>query len=263
MRVCTLASGSSGNSTYIEGSGSSLLVDAGLSGKAITGNLDAIGIDASQLDGILITHEHTDHIRGAGVLARKFDLKIYATENTWEEILPSVGEIPEYNRFVLEPGKTLEVAGLQIEHFETSHDAVDSVGFCFFSEGIKVGIATDTGCLTNAAGRYLDGADLLVFEANHDVHMLKTGKYPWHLKQRILGDRGHLSNIAAGHCLSSLIGGNTKGVVLAHLSRENNLPELAYSTVASVLMESGLSPGRDLSLEVAPRCHPGTLWEID
>lgn len=263
MRVCTLASGSSGNSAYIEGDGTSILIDAGLSGKAITGALDAIGVDASELDAILVTHEHTDHIKGVGVLARKYDLKVFATESTWDAILPSIGKVPEYNRSVIEEGQSLDLGGLQIEHFETSHDAVDSVGYCLFSKGVKVGIATDTGYLTDAAKKYLDGSDLLIFEANHDLHMLKTGSYPWFLKQRILGDRGHLSNITAAHCLSSLVAGNTKGVILAHLSRENNLPELAYSTVAEVLTESGLSPGKDFALEVAPRCQPGTLWEID
>ncbi|HWI55165.1 MAG TPA: MBL fold metallo-hydrolase [Desulfobacteria bacterium] len=263
MRVCTLASGSSGNSVYIEGDGTSVLIDAGLSGKAITGALNAIGVDASELDAILVTHEHTDHIKGVGVMARKFDLKVFATENTWDEILSPIGKIPECNRLTLESNRALEIGGLQIEHFATSHDAVDSVGYCLYSEGVKIGVATDTGCLTNAARSNLERADVLVFEANHDLHMLKTGPYPWHLKQRILGNRGHLSNIAAGHCLSSLVAGNTKAVILSHLSRENNLPELAFSTVAEVLAQSGLSPGRDFALEVAPRSHPGTLWEIE
>ncbi len=263
MRVCTLASGSSGNSVYVEGGGTSVLIDAGLSGKAITGALDTIGVNASELDAILVTHEHTDHIKGVGVMARKFDLNVFATENTWEEIMPAIGKVSECNRMTLEAGRALEIGGLQIEHFATSHDAVDSVGYCLYSEGVKIGVATDTGCLTNTARSCLEEADLLVFEANHDLHMLKAGSYPWYLKQRILGNRGHLSNIAAGNCLSSLVGGNTKAVILAHLSKENNLPELAYSTVAEVLAQSGLVPGRDFALEVAPRCHPGTLWEFD
>lgn len=263
MRVCTLASGSSGNSVYVEGGGLAILVDVGLSGKAITGSLESIAVDPSKLEGILVTHEHTDHIKGVGILSRKFDLKVYATENTWEAMMSSIGKVPDYNRCILESGKGLKIGGLQIEHFETSHDAVDSVGFSFFSEGVKVGVATDTGYLTQAARKSLEESDLLVFEANHDVNMLKMGRYPWYLKQRILSDKGHLSNIAAGHCLSSLVSGNTKGVILAHLSKENNLPELAYQTVAEILEESGLSLGRDLELEVAPRCHPGTLWDLD
>lgn len=263
MQVCTLASGSSGNSVYVEGGGSAVLVDAGLSGKAITRSLESISVDPSQLEGILVTHEHSDHIKGVGILSRKYDLKVYATENTWDAMMPSIGNVPDYNCCVLESGKGLEIGGLQIEHFETSHDAVDSVGFSFFSEGVKIGLATDTGYLTQAARKSLEGSDLLVFEANHDLNMLKMGRYPWHLKQRILSNQGHLSNIAAGDCLASLVSGNTKTVILAHLSKENNVPELAYQTVAEIMEESGLSIGRDLRLEVAPRCHPGTLWDLD
>jgi len=263
MRVCTLASGSSGNATYIEGESSAVLVDAGLSGKAIVRGLESVGVEPSSLGGVLITHEHIDHIKGAGVLARRFDLKVFATEQTWEEITPLIGEIPECNRLVLEPRKSVEIEDLKIECFETSHDAVDSIGFCFNSKDIHVGITTDTGYLTGSARKHINGADLLIFEANHDLHMLKNGRYPWALKQRILSDRGHLSNIAAGHCLASLVSGNTKAVILAHLSKENNTPELAFSTVAEVLQEKGLCPGQDFSLEVAPRCFPGTLWELD
>lgn len=263
MRVCTLASGSSGNATFIQGEQSSVLVDAGLSGKAIVHRLESIGIDPSELNGILVTHEHIDHIRGVGVLARKFDLQVYATERTWDAIKPSVGTIPDYNQCILEAGKALEIEDLQIDHFETSHDAVDSIGFSFQCDDIKLGITTDTGYLTNTARKYIDGSDLLIFESNHDLQMLKTGRYPWSLKKRILGDKGHLSNDAAAHCLASLINGKTRGVILAHLSQENNTPELAYSTVAQVLKDAGLNPERDFVLEVAPRCLPGTLWQVD
>lgn len=262
MRVCTLASGSSGNATYIQGGDSAVLVDAGLSGKAIVQGLADISVDPSTLDGILVTHEHIDHIRGVGVLARKYNLDVYATEQTWDQMNSHLGKIPECNQHVLETGRVLEMEDLQIEHFDTSHDAVDSIGFSFHSEGFAVGIATDTGYLTTSARKYIEGSDMFVFEANHDVQMLKTGSYPWRLKQRILSDRGHLSNIAAGHCLASLVRGNTKGIILAHLSRENNMPDLAYSTVAKVLNEAGVCPVKDLTLEVAPRCMPGTLWEF-
>ena len=263
MRVCTLASGSNGNATYIGGDNAAVLVDSGLSGKTVTQELDSLGIDPTGLRGILVTHEHTDHIKGVGVLSRKLDLKIYATEQTWEAIKPTVGKIADYNQCVLETGRALEVEDLQIEHFNTSHDAVDSVGFCVQSRKSRIGISTDTGYLTAPARRSLDGSDLLVFEANHDLQMLRQGSYPWALKQRILSDRGHLSNIAAGHCLASLVSGKTKGVILAHLSKENNCPELAYSTVAKVLIDAGLYPEQDFVMEVAPRCLPGTVWHLD
>lgn len=262
MRICTLASGSSGNSTLVEGEDGSILVDAGLSGRAVVGGLNSIGIEPSDLDGILVTHEHVDHIRGVGVLARKFDLRVYASEGAWGKIGPSIGKIPAYNQCVLERGKALCIEDLQIEHFETSHDAADSIGFAIHSEGAKVGILTDTGYLTDSARKHIDGSDLFVFEANHDLHMLKTGRYPWNLKKRILSDRGHLSNVAAGHCLASLVSGKTKGVILAHLSEENNSPGVAYSTVAGILEEAGLAVNRNLVLDVAPRCEAGAVWDI-
>lgn len=263
MRACTLASGSSGNTTYIEGGEASVLVDAGLSGKAITTQLESLNINPSSLQGVLVTHEHSDHIKGVGVLARKYGLQVYATEKTWDEINPVIGKVPPYNQCVLEQGRALEIGDLKIEHFKSSHDAVDSVGFCFYSDDTKVGVSTDTGVLTNNARKSLMESDLLVFEANHDLHMLRNGRYPGALKKRISSDKGHLSNTAAGHCLSSLIGGKTKGIILAHLSRENNLPELAYSTVAAILEEAGLSLDGELALEVAPRCQAGTLWQLD
>ncbi len=262
MRVCTLASGSSGNCTYVEGSGASVLVDAGLSGKAIKHGLETIGVDPLDLDGIMVTHEHLDHVRGVGVLSRRYDLKVYATEKTWEEMLPVVGNIEDCNRVVLRREDCLEIEDLKIECFETSHDAAESIAFSFYSGSVQVGITTDTGLLTGAARKHVAGSDLLIFEANHDINMLKNGRYPWNVKQRILSDRGHLSNIAAGHCLASLISGKTSGVILAHLSRDNNTPELALKTVADVLEEAGLSPGQDLTMEVAPRCMPGKVWDM-
>lgn len=263
MRACTLVSGSSGNATYIEGEEASVLIDAGLSGKAVTSHLESLKINPLSLQGILVTHEHSDHIKGVGILARKYGLQVYATEKTWDEINPVIGKVPPYNQCVLEEGRVLEIGDLKIEHFRSSHDAVDSVGYCLYSDDIKIGISTDTGYLTNNARKCLVDSDLLIFEANHDVHMLRNGSYPWTLKKRISSDKGHLSNTAAGHCLASLTGGKTKGIILAHLSRENNLPELAYSTVAAILEEAGLSPDKEFALEVAPRCDAGTLWQLD
>jgi phosphoribosyl 1,2-cyclic phosphodiesterase len=263
MKVCTLASGSSGNATYIEGGSTAVLVDAGLSGRAIADSLNSIGVNPDNLNGILITHEHIDHVKGVGVLSRRFDLKIFASEQTWSEITTIVGSIPDYNRCVVESGTAFEIEDLQVEIFDTSHDAADSVGYSFLCDEVRVGIATDTGFLTRSARKHIDGSDLFVFEANHDLGMLRTGRYPWALKKRIMSDWGHLSNISAGHCLASLVGGKTKGVILAHLSKENNLPELAYSTVANILVEAGLNVGADFTMEVAPRYNPGQLWEIE
>lgn len=262
MKVCTLASGSSGNSTYIEENGTGVLIDAGLSGKAILNYLEKIEADYTNIEGILVTHEHIDHIKGVGVLSRKFDLKVYATEKTWDEMSSFIGDIPEDNKEIIESGNVLEIGGLKIDTFETSHDAADSVGYCFYAKDTKVGIATDTGYLTQSARKCLDGADFMVFEANHDLQMLRNGKYPWSLKKRILSDRGHLSNVAAGHCLASLVSGKTMGVVLAHLSQENNLPDLAFTTVAETLNKAGIYSGDGFELDVAPRLNPSKVWDI-
>lgn len=263
MKVCTLASGSSGNAVYIAADDTKLLIDAGLSGRAVVSRLEAIGVTGEDLDAILVTHEHVDHIKGVGVLSRRFDLPVYATEATWEAMSGGIGKLREENRRYLKAGAGLDIGSQKVEVFSTSHDAADSVGFTFSGRRHKVGLATDTGCLNNHIRERLADSDLLVFEANHDLQMLKNGSYPWPLKQRILSDRGHLSNAAAGHCLAALVSGQTKAVVLAHLSRENNCPDLAFSTVASILAEHGLSPGDDLTLEIAPRENPGRLWNLE
>lgn len=262
MKACTLASGSSGNAVYIATEDTKILVDAGLSGRAILSRLEAIGVAGDELDAILVTHEHNDHIKGIGVLSRRFDLPVYATEATWQAMPTGIGEIREDNRCYITAGEGVDIGCQKVEVFGTSHDAADPVGFTFTHHRHKVGLATDTGCLNNKIRQRLTDSELLIFEANHDLQMLKQGSYPWPLKQRILSDRGHLSNMAAGHCLASLVSGQTKGVVLAHLSKENNCPDLAYSTVAAILEQKGLKPGIDPVLEVAPRETPGRLWDL-
>lgn len=263
MKVCTLASGSSGNAVYIASEDTNLLVDAGLSGRAVVSRLEAIGVTGDDLDAILVTHEHNDHIKGVGVLSRRFDLPVYATEATWEAMPAGIGEIREGNRCYLTAGEGLDIGSQKVEVFSTSHDAADSVGFTFSGRRHKVGLATDTGCLNNHIRQRLSDSDLLIFEANHDLQLLKNGSYPWPLKQRILSDRGHLSNAAAGHCLAALVSGQTRAVVLAHLSKENNCPDLAYSTVAAILAGHGLEPGAGLAMDIAPREIPGRLWNLE
>jgi phosphoribosyl 1,2-cyclic phosphodiesterase len=263
MKVCTLASGSSGNAVYIATEDTKLLVDAGLSGRAIVCRLEEIGVSGDELDAILVTHEHNDHVKGVGVLSRRYDLPVYATRATWEAMPAGTGVIKEENQRYITAGDGFDIGSQKIEVFGTSHDAADSVGFTFSHGCYKIGLATDTGCLNNFIRQRLSDADLLVFEANHDLQMLRDGRYPWPLKQRILSDRGHLSNTAAGHCLTALVSGKTKAVVLAHLSKENNCPELAYSTVAAILEGHGLKPGVDLTLDIAPRGNPGRLWKLE
>ncbi|MFZ5640753.1 MAG: MBL fold metallo-hydrolase [Bacillota bacterium] len=263
MKACTLASGSSGNAVYIATEDTKLLVDAGLSGRAIVSRLEEIGVTGDELDAILVTHEHNDHIKGIGVLSRRYDLPVYATGATWAAMPAGIGAIREENRRYMTAGDGFDIGSQKVEVFSTSHDAADSVGFTFSDGRYKVGLATDTGCLNNYIRQRLDDSHLLIFEANHDLQMLRNGCYPWPLKQRILSDRGHLSNTAAGHCLTALVSGKTKAVMLAHLSKENNCPDLAYSTVAAILEGHGLKPGVDLTLDIAPRDNPGRLWNLE
>lgn len=248
MEVATLLSGSSGNSIYVGTEETKVLVDAGESGKKITGALEEINIDAKDIKALLVTHEHIDHIKGLGVLSRRYDIPIYASPKTWEK-LTGIGKIAEHNKRVYEHG--MEIGDLKLEFFKISHDAVQPVGMAFHHKDGHIGIATDTGCVTSGMKKALTGADAIVFEANHDEDMLQNGPYPYHLKKRVKSDKGHLSNVDAGNALAEFISNGTKQAVLAHLSSENNTPEIAFNSVVEVLKEKGLD--EEVEMSVAPR----------
>jgi phosphoribosyl 1,2-cyclic phosphodiesterase len=250
-------SGSSGNSIYIETSRAKVLIDAGNSGKAIALALnEACGKSLCDLDALLITHGHRDHIMGAGVLARKYKMPVYATEGTWSESGPLIGKIEQEQKRYINVEKSLEIGDLKIEAFPLSHDSIEPVGF-HLAEGVKsLGIATDSGVYTSRMEKMLRNVDCLVLEANHDLEMLKNGPYPWPLKKRISSILGHLSNESAGQALLRTLGGNSKHVILAHLSQENNKPSLALETVIKTLEESQFSLD-DVDITVAPRYKPG------
>ncbi|WP_366923603.1 MBL fold metallo-hydrolase [Metallumcola ferriviriculae] len=259
MRFSTLFSGSSGNAIYIESDESSILVDAGLSGVRIQTALETIGRSASQLDAILVTHEHRDHICGVGVLSRRFDIPVLATKDTWTAMKSTVGKITDKNKICLGPGERKAVQDIGIDFFATSHDAVDPCGYVFSHGHERMGLLTDTGCLHEHMDEALTGCQCLVLEANHDMEMLINGPYPWHLKQRIRGNRGHLSNDAAGEALSRFVTADTCRVVLAHLSAENNLPELAMAAAVGIMEQLGR---RSVSVSVAPRYQPLPLAAV-
>ena len=205
MKFCSLYSGSSGNSLFVSHSKTKLLIDAGLSGKRIEQALCAVDELPAQLGGILVTHEHRDHIHGVGVLSRRYDLPVYANFATWESMRDSLGKIAEHNVRVFETGQAFVIGDLQIEAFNTSHDAVESVGFTIDSGCSSVGIATDTGVITPRIMEALKGRDLVVLESNHDPAMLEAGRYPFPLKQRIKGNHGHLSNEICGETVCTLV----------------------------------------------------------
>ena len=233
MNFGTIASGSSGNCLYVGSETTHLLIDAGVSGKKIAAGLSSFGIEPSQICAILVTHEHIDHTSGIGVLSRKYHIPVYTTIGTIGEItrIRSLGDLSKASFNVICPGKPFEIGDIRIEAFSISHDAVDPVSYTFEYGGKKIGMVTDLGFFDDSIIDPLRNSDLLYVEANHDVRMLQAGPYPYHLKQRILGKRGHLCNEMCGQLVSTLCTGKLKHVILGHLSKENNYPDLALQTV--------------------------------
>lgn len=263
MKLFSIASGSSGNCIFVGSENTNLLVDAGISAKKIENGLKLIDIHPDTIQGILVTHEHIDHVSGIGVMARRYNIPIYATYETAMQIcrMKSLGEIPaKLFRFV-KPDQSFSINDINIEPFSISHDAANPVCYTMSADGEKIGIATDLGKYDDYILSKLKDSDLLMIEANHDINMLLVGKYPYYLKQRILGDKGHLSNDTSADLISKLISGKKQHIILAHLSKENNYEELAYETVLCELNKAGFSLG-DFSLRVAHRDVPSDLVVI-
>lgn len=250
FRFCSLSSGSCGNSQYIETENMKVLVDAGLSGKKIQELLASIDVDPKELDCILVTHEHGDHVKGAGILSRRFNIPIYANEKTWVGMEEGLGKMKAENIRIFDTNSDFELGDIGVMPFDISHDAAEPVGYSFYNKSKKISIVTDTGCIDSDIKNYIKNSNLLMIESNHDKDMLKMGSYPWYLKQRVSGEFGHLSNEDAGNVISQVISGNNENILLAHLSKENNFPELAHQTVANILNEKGLDLSRDINLEL-------------
>ncbi len=262
MKFCSLYSGSSGNSLFIAAKNTRILVDAGLSGKQIENAMQAHHFQPEDLQGILVTHEHRDHIHGVGVLARRYHLPIYANEKTWCAMEKHLGKLKNSHIRIIPDHQSFAVGDLLIKSFSIRHDAADPVGF-HISDGIKnMAIATDTGVLPKNIQTLMGQMDLVVLEANHDLAMLEAGCYPYPLKQRIKSHVGHLSNVDAAEIACYLAQQGVAHIVLAHLSAENNYPLLAYQTVSTALKKLSVVPGKDLLLTVAKRSGPGSLLTI-
>lgn len=262
MRLLSIASGSSGNCIYVGDGDTHLLVDAGISGKRIEAGLNENDIKTADVKGILITHEHFDHISGLGVLARRYGIPMYATKETIEEIryVKTLGAI-EAGLFVpIEPDEDFQVEGLTIHPFSISHDAANPVAYRISNEREQVAVATDMGCYDEYIIDNLKGLNALLLEANHDVRMLQTGSYPYPLKRRILSDRGHLSNELSGQLLTRILHDGIKHIFLGHLSKENNYAELAYETVRLEIAMSGTGyKGNEFPIQVAKRDTPSQM----
>lgn len=248
LHYSVLASGSTGNALYLETEGQCLLIDCGLSGKKMVELLGQIGRKPEDISAILVTHEHSDHIRGLGVFARRFQTPVYANEKTWQAMSPVVGEISTDQKFVFQANTQRSFGGLDIESFSVSHDAADPMFFVIHEQERKLTLLTDLGYVSGQIKGMIRDSDAYIIEANHDTEMLMMGRYPWSVKRRILGDTGHISNEESGLALTEVLGNRTRKVFLAHLSKDNNMKELARLSVGQRLESSGLKIGRDIGL---------------
>jgi len=243
IRFTVLASGSTGNALMVRNEKATILIDAGLSAKKLEQLMAEREVAATDIDAVFITHEHSDHIKGLGALCRKYRLPVYANEATWEELDRLVGELPPESRHRLDTGAVTEIGTLGIQSFALSHDAAEPVGYCFYDKEEKLGLATDLGYMSEKVKEQLQNCDVLVLEANHDIELLRLGKYPWNIKRRILGDKGHLSNDAAAEAMADLVSGRLKRVYLAHLSKDHNMLDLARLTVSGIMEQHGIYCG--------------------
>lgn len=253
MRLTSIASGSSGNCVYVGSNQAHILVDTGISRKRVECGLNELDIACDDIDAILITHEHIDHICGLGVMARKHHIPIYTTQKTWETMIRcnKIGKVEEELFKVVIPDEPFQIEDMTINATSIWHDAVDPVCYSIECEQSKVSIATDLGDYNDHILHKLKDSNALFIEANHDVKMLEVGPYPYHLKQRILGQNGHLSNDRAGSLICDLMSEGLQHIFLGHLSKDNNFEELAYETVKQEIMKH--KEGPEIQLQVARR----------
>ena len=256
MRLCSIASGSSGNCIYVGSENTHLLVDTGISKKRIEEGLLSLDIKGEELDGILITHEHADHIQGLGVFSRRYQIPIYASPGTLRGIkeCKSLGKMPEGLYHEIKVDTDFELGDITVHPFSISHDANEPNGYRFEQGEKRIAVATDLGKYDEYTVDNLKNLNAVLLESNHDLHMLEVGPYPYYLKQRVMGERGHLSNELSGRLLCDILHDNLKNVMLGHLSRENNYAELAYETVKlEVTLGDNPFKGEEIPISVAKR----------
>ncbi|KXZ40727.1 Phosphoribosyl 1,2-cyclic phosphodiesterase [Alkalithermobacter thermoalcaliphilus JW-YL-7 = DSM 7308] len=262
LKYTSIASSSSGNCHYIGYKEKGILVDAGLSGKKIKEGLDKFDIKIENIVAILISHEHTDHIKGAGILSRRYDIPIYANQKTFDAMKEKIGCIHEKNIKIFQTDKKFEIDDIQITPFSIHHDAKDPVAFTFDTGNTKISIATDLGYVCENIKKNVCSSKLVVLESNHDVEMVKMGPYPYSLKKRVLSKKGHLSNEDAGKFALDLVKTGTEKILLAHLSKENNFPDLAFETVNSILKMNNIQVGKDVNLKVLDKDISSNLYAV-
>ncbi len=256
MRLVSIASGSSGNCIYVGTDKTHILIDAGISNKRIELGLKEIGVSPNDISGLFITHEHSDHTKGIGVLSRKHEIPIYATKETLIQI-DGIKQLGEYSRELFHPilpDDKIAIGDLNLTPFSIRHDAANPVAYRVENETSKVAVATDIGEYDSYTIDHLQGLDAILLESNHDVNMVEAGPYPYYLKKRILGKYGHLSNENAGRLLTQILHGGLKHILLGHLSNENNYEALAYETVKCEIDQGhSIFKSSDFQIEVAKR----------
>lgn len=261
FKFCSLYSGSTGNSLFIESNNTKILVDAGESCKKIVQSLSNIDIPINSIDGIIVTHEHIDHVKGLGTISKKFNIPVYANIETWDAMPLQKDKIDITNIRTFNVKETFEIGDLKINPFSIPHDAANPCGFNIYYNNNKISIATDLGHMNSEILNNLENSSFILLESNYDSNILKCSPYPYHLKQRISGPNGHLSNDMAGKTISHLINTGLKQVMLGHLSKENNFPELAYKTVVERLIENNYNES-SIRLSVAQRFTQTPLIDI-
>ena len=261
FNFCSLYSGSSGNSLFLESENTKLLIDAGVSSKKIENALNSLEIAPESIDGILITHEHSDHVQGLGTFAKKFNLPVFVNQKTLDAMPKQKEKISEKNINIFKIEEKFEIGDLKIKPFSIPHDAANPCGFNIFKNNKKISIATDIGHMTRGILKNLEDSIFIMLESNYDPDVLMYSKYPYPLKSRIAGPNGHLSNELAGKTISHLLNSGLQQAILGHLSKQSNFPELAYKTVVDELMSTNYDEN-SLKLSVASRDMPGNIVKI-
>ncbi|MBR0366460.1 MAG: MBL fold metallo-hydrolase [Clostridia bacterium] len=251
LKLYSLISGSSGNCSVVTDGRTHIMIDCGTSGKRATAALERIGIDPKSLSAILVTHEHSDHVQGVGILARRLRVPIYATRGTHAAM--GIGSIDDTQIEFVTPDMPVDIFGIEATPFSIPHDAADPCGFSFSDDADKVTIATDIGYMPASLLSRISGSRSIILESNHDIDMLRFGPYPYPLQRRILGERGHMSNKLAAETAIELVKSGTEHIMLGHLSDKNNLPEIAMMETFNRLTDSGVDVGKDVTLQVAAR----------
>jgi phosphoribosyl 1,2-cyclic phosphodiesterase len=262
FKFCSLSSGSSGNCQYIETENTKILIDAGFSGKRIEVLLKSVDVVPNDLDAILVTHEHIDHSSAVGILSRRYDIPIYANASTWIGMDPIIKKVKEENSKVFKTNEDFNIKDIGVRPINIFHDALEPVGYILYYKNTKISIITDTGWVNDNIKDEIKNSSLYFLESNHDLQMLREGSYPWELKKRIMSTHGHLSNSDAGMVLGEILSGNNEIVILAHLSQDNNLPELAYNTVRLGIISQGIDVDNDIRLGLSYRDRATCIYSL-